>query len=315
MAPAAPAGAAPKDPATADEGEDNPLLRDVLETTGRRYVQAKTKAERSEKAQLQFSLLVRQAEAERDTLLPQAGQVAAASYRTGSLSSMGFLLNSNSSKLFLKRAIALNELNELNDQKLSDLNSAIELVAKRKADLDRAVRAQKAALIQMGKQKTEAQKALALVGGNALTQGFVDYRSPEAAPAARSSSGDFPPESCRVDDPTTGGCITARTLHMYKEVKKAGFNRFVGCHRNGGPFEHPKGRACDWSLQNRGFSAAHNNDMRRYGNDLMAFLVRNADKLGILYVIWYKQIWFPATGWKSYHGPSAHTDHVHVSML
>ena len=43
---------------------------------------------------------------------------------------------------------------------------------------------------------------------------------------------------------------------MYKEVKKAGFNRFVGCHRNGGPFEHPKGRACDWSLQNRASSVA-----------------------------------------------------------
>jgi hypothetical protein len=47
----------------------------------------------------------------------------------------------------------------------------------------------------------------------------------------------------------------------------------------------------------------------------MAFLVRNADRLGIYYVIWYAQIWFPATGWKSYHGPSNHKDHVHVSML
>jgi hypothetical protein len=55
--------------------------------------------------------------------------------------------------------------------------------------------------------------------------------------------------------------------------------------------------------------------MKNYGNRLMAFLVRNADRLGILYVIWFKQIWFPATGWKNYHGPSAHTDHVHVSML
>jgi hypothetical protein len=315
IAPVTPAAAAPKDPATADEGEDNPLLRDVLETTGRRFVQAKTKAERSEKAQLQLSLLVRQAEANRDILLPQAGEVAAASYRTGTLSSMGFLLNSDSSRLFLKRAIALNELNELNDQKLSDLNTAIDLVAKRKADLDKAVQAQRAALKQMSNQKAEAEKALALVGGNILTQGFVDFKSPEAAPAARTRSGDFAPESCNVDDPTTGGCITARTLHMFKEVKKAGFTRFVGCHRNGGPFEHPKGRACDWSLQKSGFSVAHNSDMKRYGNDLMAFLVRNADRLGILYVIWFKRIWFPATGWKSYHGPSAHTDHVHVSML
>ena len=102
---------------------------------------------------------------------------------------------------------------------------------------------------------------------------------------------------------------------MYKEVKKAGFDRFVGCHRNGGPFEHPKGRACDWSLQKSGFSVYHNNDMFEYGNDLMAFLVRNADRLGILYVIWNRMIWFPARGWSTYHGPSTHEDHVHVSML
>ena len=46
----------------------------------------------------------------------------------------------------------------------------------------------------------------------------------------------------------------------------------------------------------------------------MAFLVRNADRLGVLYVIWNRQIWFPATGWKSYrgaerpHGPRARLD-------
>ena len=54
--------------------------------------------------------------------------------------------------------------------------------------------------------------------------------------------------------------------------------------------------------------------MKNYGNNLMAFLVRNADRLGVLYVIWFRQIWFPATGWKSYqrrqraHGPRARVD-------
>ena len=170
-------------------------------------------------------------------------------------------------------------------------------------------------LAAMQKQKEAAEKALALVGGKSLTGGFVVAKSPVAAPAPRNADGGFSPESCSVNDPTTDGCITPRTYHMYQEVKKAGFNRFVGCHRNGGPFEHPKGRACDWSLQKRGFSVAHNADMKNYGNNVMAFLVRNADRLGVLYVIWYRQIWFPATGWKSYHGASTHMDHVHDSML
>lgn len=314
-APAMPASAAPNDPSVADESDENAELGDLLESTGRSYATIKSKYEKSKAKKLQAVLEVSAAEAERNRLLPQAGEVASESYRTGSLSSVGFLLNSRNETTFLKRAVALNELNVLNDQKLEALNQAVTKVAQAKAALDQILRTQKNQLDAMARQKASAEKALALLGGKSLTNGFVDAKSPEAAQAPRNSSGDFSPEACSVDDPTTGGCITPRTLHMLREAKKAGFNRFVGCYRNGGPFEHPKGRACDWSLQNRGFSDARNADMKRYGNDLMAFLVRNADRLGILYVIWYERIWFPATGWKSYSGPSTHRDHVHVSML
>jgi hypothetical protein len=316
VAPASPASAEPGDTSsTADDGEDNPLLNDVLDSTGRRYLAAKAAVAKSTTTQLKLAVQVRTSEARRDLLIPQVGAVAGQQYRTGGISTASFLLNSSGADNFLDRAISLEELNSLNDEKLRELNKAIEEVATNKARLDQEVKAQQQNLASMAKQKQAAEKALALVGGKNLTGGFVTATSKKASPAPRNSDGGFSSEGCNTDDPTTGGCITPRTLHMYKEVKKAGFNRFVGCHRNGGPFEHPKGRACDWSLQKSGFSVAHNADMKNYGNNLMAFLVRNADRLGILYVIWFKQIWFPATGWKSYHGPSAHTDHVHVSML
>jgi hypothetical protein len=315
VAPAAPATAGPGDTSTADDGDDNPLLNNVLDSTGRRYLAAKAAVEKSTKTQLSLQLDVKSAEAKRDAMIPQVSAVAAQQYRTGGLSSASFLLNSTSTDTFLERAISLGEMNALNDAKLHELDKAIAEVTTAKARLDQEVAAQKQNLASMAKQKQAAEQALALVGGKNLTGGFVVAKSPEAAPAPRNSDGGFSPESCSVPDPTTDGCITARTLHMYQEVKKAGFNRFVGCHRNGGPFEHPKGRACDWSLQKSGFSIAHNADMKNYGNNLMAFLVRNADRLGVLYVIWFAQIWFPATGWKSYHGASSHKDHVHVSML
>jgi hypothetical protein len=316
VAPASPASADPDGTsATADDGDDNPLLNDVLDNTGRRYLAAKTAVEKSTKSQLTLGLAVKDAEAKRDALLPQVGAVAAQQYRTGGVSTAGFLLGSADTDTFLKRAISLEEINALNDDKLRQLNAAIAKVDTAKAALDAEVKSQQQNLAAMQKQKEAAEKALALVGGESLTGGFVTVNSAKAAPAPRNADGGFSPESCSVNDPTTSGCITPRTLHMYQEVKKAGFNRFVGCHRNGGPFEHPKGRACDWSLQKSGFSIAHNADMKNYGNNLMAFLVRNADRLGILYVIWFKQIWFPATGWKAYHGASTHQDHVHVSML
>ena len=314
---AAPAAAAPNGgtSTTADDGDDNPLLNDVLDSTGRRYLAAKAAVAKSTKTQLALQLEVKAAEGTRDALIPQVSALAAQQYRTGGVSTANFLLNSVSSDKFLQRAISLEEINALNDQKLHQLNAAIAQVSAAKARLDQEVASQKLNLAAMAKQKQAAEDALKLVGGESLTQGFVVAKSPVAVPAPRNADGGFSPEPCNVPDPTTAGCITARTLHMYQQVKKAGFNRFVGCHRNGGPFEHPKGRACDWSLQKSGFSVAHNADMKNYGNNVMAFLVRNADRLGVLYVIWFRQIWFPATGWKSYHGASEHTDHVHVSML
>lgn len=316
VSPAAPATAAPGGSSEhADDGEDNPLLNELLDSTGRRYLAAKAAVAKSTKTQLALAVQVRTAEAKRDALLPQVSKVAGQQYRTGAISTAGFLLNAKGAGNFLDRAISLEEISALNDGKLHELNEAIAEVSRSKARLDQEVKAQQANLATMRKQKEAAENALATVGGKSYTGGFVVAKSPVAAPAPRNSEGGFSPESCNVDDPTTGGCITARTFHMYKQVKKAGFNRFVGCHRSGGPFEHPKGRACDWSVQKSGFAPWHNRDTREYGNNLMAFLVRNADRLGVLYVIWNRQIWFPATGWKSYRGASAHTDHVHVSML
>lgn len=317
FAPATPAGAAPRPapPPTADEGDEDKLLGDLLDDTGYRFVQAKNTYDDAVKKQLEASIKVRAAEEARDKLLPAAGRVASQSYRTGNLSAMGFLLDSDSSESFMKRAISLDEMNEMNDKTLHELNVQVAAVAAAKAERDRQIQAAQDSLQRMQDQRNAAEKAFTLIGGPTVTKGFVTAKSPTADPAARSANGTFSRESCSVDDPTTNGCITPRTLHMYKEVRKAGFKRFVGCHRNGGPFEHPKGRACDWSLQRSGFAPWHNDDTFKYGNDLMAFLVRNADRLGILYVIWNRMIWFPTRGWSRYHGPSAHIDHVHVSML
>jgi hypothetical protein len=306
--------------ATPDEGSDdveaNATLNDVLESSNRKYVQAKAAVTKSTATQKQLGTKITEAEAKRDALIPEVNAIAAQQYAIGHIGTAGYLLGSQGQDDFFAKAVSLEEINTLHDRKLHELNAAIDEVTATKSALDAEVKAQQTNLLAMQKQKTAAENALTLVGGTSLTGGFVDAVSKVAAPAPRNADGGFSPEKCTVDDPTTDGCITPRMLHLYQEVKKAGFNRFVGCHRNGGPFEHPKGRACDWSLQMSGFSNAHNADMKNYGNNLMAFLVRNADRLGIYYVIWYKQIWFPATGnWHAYHGVSAHMDHVHVSVL
>ncbi|MFY1672772.1 coiled-coil domain-containing protein [Plantactinospora sp. WMMB334] len=310
------ASAAPK-PAPQEEA-DSPLLGDVLASAGKRLAEAKAELAKSKKRQAQLGTQLRQAEARLAALAPEASEIAAASYRSGKLSAISMLLgngNAGETDSFIERMSALNELNLFNNSKLRSLNEAREQVGAAKKAIDDEVAKQAAQEKVIKKQQTDAQKALALVGGRSRPdKGLVEATSPVARPGPGMDDG-FPSLPCNKDDPTTGGCITARTLHMYNEVRRAGFKRFVGCFRPGGPFEHPKGRACDWSLRNSGFSRAANDDQMKYGNDLAAFLIRNSDRLGILYVIWYREIWFPGEGWRSYSGPSDHTDHVHVSML
>ncbi|MEV4495811.1 hypothetical protein AB0J84_08910 [Micromonospora arborensis] len=313
-----PAHAAPTTPTPSGHEEDNEpqLITDVIEQANRDYSAAKSRLDKSKKRQLELALEVDRAKADLDALAPQVGQIAAQSYRTGRMGALAMLLESNAPDTFVQRAAALDEMNMVNEQKLSKVNEAKARAEQAKLLLDTEVREQQKQTALMAKRKSEADKALALVGGKGFTGGLVDATSPVAKIGpGRSADGEWKPQSCSEDDPTTSGCITPRTLHAYKEVKRAGFNRFVGCYRSGGPWEHPKGRACDWSLQKSGFAPWHNDDTRMYGNNVAAFLIRNADRLGIYYVIWNRQIWFPATGWKSYSGPSNHTDHVHMSLL
>jgi hypothetical protein len=313
---AAPAGALakPGDPATPDESGPA-LLGEVLTATGKRHAQAKAALNKSRAKQLQLNLELRRARERLDELAPQIGELAATSYRTGKLTAVSALLDTTSRDQFVERASRLTELNMVNDRKLAELNAAREKAEQAKKALDAEVAEEQRQLAVIARQKTEAERALALVGGTRLTGGFVSATSPVAKAAPRGADGSWPDESCSVNDPTTSGCVTPRTFNAYTEVRKAGFRRFVGCYRSGGPYEHPKGRACDWSLQSSGFSTASNDNMRLYGNNLTAFLVRNADRLGLLYVIWYRQIWFPATGWKTYNGPQDHKDHVHMSII
>ncbi|MFG1674039.1 coiled-coil domain-containing protein [Micromonospora sp. NPDC049282] len=312
---AAPHAAAPKPSGHGEDGEP-PLITEAIDSANRSYVQAKAKLAKSQERQKRLTAEKAAAEAELAALSPQVNQIAAQSYRTGRMGAMAMLLESRSPDSFVERASALDELNLYNAQRLAAVNAARTRAEQAKIAADAEVREQEKQTNAMARERTEAQKALKLVGGLGFTGGLVSATSPVARVGpGRTADGGWKSESCSENDPTTSGCVTPRTLHAYKEVKRAGFSRFVGCYRPGGPWEHPKGKACDWSLQNSGFAPWHNNDTRRYGNEVAAFLIRNADRLGIYYVIWNRQIWFPATGWSSYSGPSNHTDHVHMSLL
>lgn len=313
--PTAPAGAAPN---TDDEGGTK-TLRAALEAAAKGHIEAKAKLDNSKKRQLELTVELTKVETRLAAVTAEVSAVAAESYRIGRLTPVSMLLNSASPQQFLDRAQALDMLAQRDGSQMRKLTEAREAVTRTKAAIDNEVREQQKQVAIMAKKKKDAERALGAAGAR-TAGGFISANSPLAKPAPKNSDGSWPSESCTVDDPTTGGCITPRTLHAMNQARANGFKRYRSCHRSGGGGEHPKGRACDFAAATGGFENVNaTGGDRTYGNNLAAFFVKNASRLGVLYVIWFRQIWMPGTGWRSYSGsgsPAAsHTNHVHLSMV
>ncbi len=313
---AASAGVAQADP---DEG-DSKTLRNALESAAKGQAVAIQKLSASKKRAVQLQATVKQAQAGAKAMESQVAEIATRSYQLGRPSTMTMLLDSSSPDIFLERIQRLDMMAQLDSQILTQYRASLDRAEAAKAAITREIAEQTKQVAALTKKKNEAQRALASVGGGQVAGGFVSATSPLAKPAPRNSDGSWPDESCTINDPTSSGCLTPRTLHAFQEAKSDGFTRYTVCwsQRNSG--EHPKGRACDMSSNRTTYKTSPaTGDDKAYGNSLAAYFVKNASRLGVMYVIWFRQIWMPGDGWRSYSGSGGasaeHTNHVHVSML
>ncbi|HLT09757.1 MAG TPA: hypothetical protein VK028_02980 [Micromonosporaceae bacterium] len=307
------------DPPTDDEG-GSLNLREKLEQSAIKYYEARAKLEQAEKAQVEIAEKLKDAELRLARLEVEVANIAAGRYQGAQLNVLYGLFTGEGNAQQLLAGAALNDyLIWRDDQYLREYRETRDEAKHQQDLLNAAIAQQEAALKELDEQKREAEKALAEVGGM-VSAGYDGPIPDKPQPAPRTASGGWPQESCSIDDPTkTGGCVTPRMYHFINEARLAGFNRYVACWRTQSWGEHPKGRACDFSVQKVGFGGAATGDERTYGNKLAQWSKENASALGVMYVIWYKQIWTPSTGWRVYSGccdaSSQHTNHVHISML
>jgi hypothetical protein len=334
--------AAPGDP---DPEGGTAALRDQLEAASKGYTEAQERLEQSQQRQAELTRQLADADVRIAQLTERAGVIAVSAYRTGGLRTASVLLGSGSADAFVDRVTTINLIAMDNDRRLRELSRLRREHADRKAAIDAEIRTQQQQLAIMAKKKEDAENALA---------SYVEPEEPSPPPpspipsptpsptptkaspnptptkanpnptrtnpgSGTAKPGPGPGGGCTVNDPTTTGCITARTLHALQQAKGAGFTRFVSCYRPGGAGEHPKGRACDFAAQKDGFGGVATGGDRTYGDNLANYYINNARPLAVLYVIWFKRIWHPATGWRPYrHGrgdPSSdHTNHVHLSV-
>ncbi|MEV4637802.1 hypothetical protein AB0J80_10650 [Actinoplanes sp. NPDC049548] len=334
VAPAA-ATAAPRPLAapggSGDDGEGgSKSLVEQLEAASKGFVEAKEALDRSKKRQQELVAKLKEIDADLGPKQGALDEIVQRTYRTGRLGPMSALLTADSTGTLLDRAQTLQTVAMKQDRAIRDLKDARSKQEQAKLAIDAAIRDQQKQLTIMAKRKTQAESALKAHNAAAADDGSPSTDSSPssgssggssalAAPAPRNSDGSLPGESCSVNDPTTSGCITPRTLHAMKEAKADGFTRFVACFRHQNSGEHPKGRACDFAADRNGFGGVATGSSRTYGNRLANYFIRNSSRLGVLYVIWFERIWLPSSGWKAYTrgqgDPSSdHTNHVHLSM-
>jgi hypothetical protein len=317
VTPSGPATAAPSpSPSAAADPDGSPgSLQDQLSTASRAYTDAKGRLDAAQRAQTDLTAKVAATNQRLAELSASIAAVASRAYRVGQVGTLMTVFNSVSPDEFVQRATTLHELAEYDDRQLRELKAVQDSAAAQRAELARQVGAAQTQTAELARRRAQIQQALDITAGGP-TSGVV-IPAPSAVPAPRNKDGSFPDETCSQDDPTTTGCLTARTLHAYQQARAAGFTHYTACWRQQSWGEHPKGRACDFAAAKNGFGGVASGSDRDYGNRLAGYFIANADRLGVLYVIWYHQIWTPGVGWHYYQGdgtPSGdHMNHVHLS--
>jgi hypothetical protein len=317
------------DPIDFEGGTDE--MRQQLDETQSAWLDAKAALDASVTHQQQLTKTLADVEVKMGVQVAELGKVANLAFiSAGYVSVAGIVSNATTDELLdgmgLVDAVASHRTNLINDLVATETQAR-----QTQAGIDQEAANQQSLLAEMDTRKQEAQLALcrAAVGTcDTSDDGVFSARSSVVAAAApRNKDGSWPVESRSVLESSVAHngrdfLITPRTAHAVTEAKKAGFKIYVACYgQRANVSEHPKGRACDFAVDSSCiYCGAATGAARTYGDDLANFFVFNADRLGVLYVIWYKRIWLASTGrWKAYSGangdPSSnHTNHVHLSI-
>ncbi len=305
-------------PARADpdpDGMPGGTIQDELFAAIKAYTDAKAKLDAALVKQEKFRADLANSTTRLAELQGQIGVLVSAVYRAGPASTIATLLDSTSPDDLVERANALRQLSRTEDRQLREYTAVLAAADEQQAALEREVATAKTQADETAKRKAQVQRTLDQLG-TGPTAG-VPIPAASAEPVPRNPDGSLPPERCSVKDPTTTGCLTARTLHALQQARKAGFTHYTACYRPGTFAEHPLGRACDFAAAPGGFGGVAAGADRDYGNRLAGWFIANSDRLGVMYVIWWHAIWTPGIGWHYYRGDGTasgnHMNHVHLS--
>ena len=308
------------EPTPGEDGGQNLTVRQALDKANAEYNDAKGRLDKSVADQAAVTEQLAQTRTRLTGLEASAAVVANAAYRGRRVNLTDVVMASSDPDAMLRNMVTVEYMLVQDDKQLRELSATRKRLEQQQADLNAAVVNQQAQLKVMEANKKAAETALRKAGGGAdANSGAPTGGKVTTNPGNKNSDGSFPSQGCSQDDPTTSGCLSPRMLNAYNQARSAGFTHYTSCYRSGGGGDHPLGKACDFSSNKSTFvNARATGADKTYGDNLAAWCIANAGNLGVKYVIWYKRIWQPSSGWKSYGGDGTpagdHYNHVHLSM-
>ncbi|MET9341092.1 hypothetical protein [Nonomuraea sp. NPDC003804] len=266
------------------------------------YYSSRVELQKVEKVEKTARERLKVAQADFDRESAQLRLMATEQYMSGGLGIVPALLG----QVDLDGMAVLTAIGEEQGARLEGFTRVRDEHRQAKIDAERRADELGARIKELEVQKKDAEKVIAKIKDR------IDLLYP--TPGVRRPDGSWVPQL-----PSGPDNITPRMRLVKKLIaERFGVPYGIGCYRtiqDGG--EHPLGRACDFMLSRGGAMPSAQEAQR--GHEISAWVVKNAERLGIMYVIYRQRIWHVRTKtWRTMSnrgGTTAnHYDHPHISV-
>lgn len=303
------AGQAEPKPSAKQLRKELSQLQKQSETMIADYYAGRVELQKVEKTEKVARGNLKRAQLEFDQAAKEIRLLAAEQYRTGGLNATSALTGTVDPRDLLGGLALTQQIMSEQDARLQvfakirDSHKGAERTAEaRAAEL-------RASLKKLDGQKKRAEKLIGQIKDR------VDRLYP--TPGIRRADGTWVPQLPSGPDNITPRMRLVRQL----VAQRFGPHFGIGCYRSDGGIagggEHPLGRACDFMLSTGGGMPSAAETAR--GHQIAAWAIKNAQRLGIMYIIFRQRIWHVRTGaWRTMSdrgGTTAnHFDHPHISV-
>ncbi|MFB9708718.1 coiled-coil domain-containing protein [Streptosporangium sandarakinum] len=274
-----------------------------------RYYDSRVELQKVQKTEKAARDRLSRAQGDLDRAAREIRLLAAARYRSSGTEGVSAMMGSGDPAAMLNRLTLVEQIVAEQDAKLrvfvqvrDDHRRARDEAKTRGAEL-------KASMAKLDDEKDRAEKLIEKIKDR------IDLLYP--TPGVRRADGTWVPQLPSGPDNITPRMRLTRQLVAQRFGPRFG----IGCFRVDGGIagggEHPLGRACDFMLSGGGAMPSAAETGR--GDEIAAWAIKNARRLGIMYIIYRQRIWQTRTGsWRAMSnrgGVTAnHFDHVHISV-